>query len=111
MHNPLDYAQPNLEPLPHCELGELSLAFTGIWIGCFSSALAVNRWMPIEQLVAVLAAFTLMAMAIFVPMGFVVAVLGLTEQNRRQRYAYLCASINGCVLTAVALGLMWDVFP
>jgi hypothetical protein len=114
MHDPLNYAHPAQEPAPHCELGALALAFTGIWLGCFTvalaalAALAVQRWLPVEQFTMLLAVFTLMAMAIFVPMGFMVAVLGLTERHRRQRYAYLCASINGFILTFVTLAVIWN---
>jgi hypothetical protein len=105
---PLEYAQPLTEPLPHSELGSLSLAFTGIWLGCLGitvATMAVDWRATTHPITLVFATLTLMAMAIFVPMGFLVAVLGLMEQHCCRTCAYVCASVNGAVLTVVVFAV------
>jgi hypothetical protein len=108
----LDYASLSNTRLPHSELGSLAVAFTGIWLACFglsAAALTIHWWNVDDSAKILLGMLTLMAMVIFVPMGFLTAVLGLTEQNCRRTSAYVCASINGAVLTIVVFAVAWGL--
>src|SRR5688500_996657 len=89
--HPLVYVTPFDGRLPHSELGSLALAFTGIWLFCVtitSATAAIEGWILREpNVMFALAGLTLTAMVILIPMGFLVALLAMTERDCRRASA------------------------
>jgi hypothetical protein len=110
MSEPLDYVSPPSQPLPHSELGNISLLLTGVWMICLTGVFIGLRTPGLDHSTGVVLMFVGGAVGIMlVPFGLMTAIFAMLDRTRRRTNAYVSATINGTMIMLVVVRLVMNL--